>query len=182
MIEERRLRKEITIPAGIEVHVDEIVTVKKNTLEVKKKLSYPTVKLSKKDNKIIIEPKRFTKREKKIINTFKSHIANMIKGVEEPYEYQLKVCSSHFPMSVTIEGKKLVVKNFLGEKVPRKADILENTEVKIDGDVITIHSPDKEIAGQTAANFEQCTRITNKDRRIFQDGVYIIKKDGKEIK
>src|SRR3989338_2053596 len=151
MIEERRLRKEITIPAGIEVHVDEIVTVKKNTLEVKKKLSYPTVKLSKKDNKIIIEPKRFTKREKKIINTFKSHIANMIKGVEEPYEYQLKVCSSHFPMSVTIE-------------------------VKNDGDVITIHSPDKEIAGQTAANFEQCTRITNKDRRIFQDGLWITKK------
>lgn len=176
MIEERRLRKEIQIPEGVEVQVAEVITVKKNKFEVKRKLSYPTVILSKKDNKIIIEPKRFTKREKKIINTFKSHILNMIKGVEEPYEYKVKICSSHFPMSVNIEGKKLVVKNFLGEKVPRKADILENADVKIEGDDITIISPDKEIAGQTAANFEQCTRITNRDRRIFQDGLWITKK------
>src|SRR3989344_2923272 len=177
MIEERRLRKEIAIPEGIEIQVtEELVTVKKKNFEVKKKLFFPTITLAKENNTIIITPKKFTKREKKIINTFRSHLLNMIRGVEEPYEYKLKICASHFPMSVSIEGKKLVVKNFLGEKVPRKADILENTEVKIDGDVITIHSPDKEIAGQTAANFEQCTRITNKDRRIFQDGLWITKK------
>lgn len=176
MIEERRLRKEIIIPEGIEVQVGDYVTVKKKNVEIKKKLSYPTIKLSKKDNKIIIEPKRFTKREKTIINTFKSHIVSMLRGVEEPYEYKLKICSSHFPMSVTLEGKKLVVKNFLGEKVPRKADIVENADVKIEGDTITILSANKEIAGQTAANFEQCTRITNRDRRIFQDGLWITKK------
>lgn len=176
MIEARRLRKEISIPVGVEVHIDDFVTVKKKNFEVKKRLSYPTVTLSQKEGKIVIEPKRFTKREKKIINTFKSHILNMIRGVEEPYVYKLKICSSHFPMSVNLDGKKLVVKNFLGEKVPRKADVVENAEVKIDGDTILVTSPDKEIAGQTAANFEQCTRITNRDRRIFQDGLWIIQK------
>ncbi len=176
MIEERRLRKEIIIPEGIEVHVTDFVTVKKKNTEIKKRLSYPTISISKKENKIIIEPKKCTKREKMIINTFKAHIMSMLKGVEEPYEYRLKICSSHFPMSVTVEGKKLVVKNFLGEKVPRKADVLEHADVKIDGDTIIIISADKEIAGQTAANFEQCTRITNRDRRIFQDGLWITKK------
>ena len=176
MIEARRLRKEIQIPKGVEVTLGEKLTVKKGKYVISKKLSYPTIELKKEEDKLVIIPKLFTKKEKKIINTFKSHLKWMLEGVEEPFVYQVKICSSHFPMSVTIEGKKLVVKNFLGEKVPRKADILENTEVKIDGDVITIHSPDKEIAGQTAANFEQCTRITNKDRRIFQDGLWITKK------
>jgi|SRR3989344_3756645 len=177
MIEERRLRKEISIPEGIEVQIaGNLVTVKKKNFEVKKNLFYPTLTLEKKENKVILTPKKFTKREKKIINTFRSHLLNMIKGVQEPYVYKVKICASHFPISVTVEGKKLVVKNFLGEKVPRKADVLENVDVKIEGDVITITSPDKEIAGQTAANFEQCTRITNKDRRIFQDGLWITQK------
>ncbi len=176
MIDARRLRKEITIPTGVDVEVADMITVKHKNFQVKKKLAYPTLTISKKENKIVIEPKLFSKREKKIINTFKSHLLNMIKGVQEPYEYRVKICASHFPMTVTIEGKKLVVKNFLGEKVPRKATILQDADVKIEGDLITITSADKEIAGQVAANFEQCTRITNRDRRVFQDGLWITKK------
>ncbi len=176
MIEQRRLRKEIVIPQGMEVEIGEVITIKHKNVVVQKRLTYPTVTIEKKNDKIIIEPKRFTKREKKIINTFKSHLQNMIKGVQEPYEYKVKICASHFPMTVTLEGKKLIVKNFLGEKVPRVAVVVENAEVKIEGELITIKSADKEIAGQTAANFEQCTRITNKDRRIFQDGLWITQK------
>jgi len=176
MIEERRLRKEIVIPQDVEIDIGDVITVKKKNHVVKKRLSFPTVSIVKKESKIVIEPKKFTKNEKTIINTFKAHLLNMIKGVQEPYVYKVQICSSHFPMAVTMEGKKLVVKNFFGEKVPRKADILENVDVKIEGDMITITSPDMELAGQTAANFEQCTRITNRDRRIFQDGLWITDK------
>lgn len=176
MIEERRLRKEITIPQGVEVDVADLVTVKKKNQEIKKRLFYPTIDIHKVDDKIVLEPRQFSKNEKKIINTFKAHILNMIRGVQEPYVYKLKVCSSHFPMAVSVEGRKLVVKNFLGEKIPRRGDILENVDVKVEGDVIIVSSPDKEHAGQTAANFEQCTRITNRDRRVFQDGLWITQK------
>ena len=84
-------------------------------------------------------------------------------------------------MTVKVKGKKLEIKNFLGEKVPRIADIVNDVDVKIEGDEIIITSANKEAAGQTAGNFEKATRITNRDRRIFQDGLWIIQKAGKEI-
>ena len=84
-------------------------------------------------------------------------------------------------MNVSIEKGNIVVKNFLGEKVARTARILEGSEVKINGDEITITSANKETAGQTASNIEQCTRVTNKDRRVFQDGIYITQKGGKSV-
>ena len=48
----------------------------------------------------------------------------------------------------------------------------------IKGDIIIVEGIDKELAGQTAARIEQSTRITNKDRRVFQDGCYITDKAG----
>jgi len=182
MIEAYKLRKTVEIPEGVEVNlVDKVVHVKKGSLEVKRELYFPTVEIKKEGNEIVLEPKRFTKKEKKIINTYKVHILNMVLGVQEPYSYKVKICSSHFPMTVTVKGKELEVKNFLGEKVPRKAVILEDVDVKVEGDVIVITSPNKEAAGQTAGNFEKTTRITNRDRRIFQDGLWIIEKAGKEL-
>jgi large subunit ribosomal protein L6 len=176
MIEARRLKKEIIIPSGIDVNLGEMITIKKGKNVISKKLCYPTIEVKKEGEKIVLSPKLFTKKEKKIINTFRAHLKSMIQGVEEPYKYTVKICAGHFPMNVTIEGKNIVVKNFLGEKVPRKTEIVDNVDVKIEGDTLTITSPDKEAAGQTAANCERCTRITNRDRRVFQDGLWIIKK------
>lgn len=177
MIEERRLRKEIVIPKGVQVTIgNKSVTIKKDKNEIKKELFYPTIDLKVEGDKVVLIPKRFTKREKKIINTFKAHLLNMFRGVEEPYVYIVKICASHFPMTVTVEGKNLVVKNFLGEKVSRKTTFGDGVDVKIEGDTITITSVDRELAGQTAAKFELCTRITNKDRRVFQDGLWIVQK------
>ena len=176
MIDPKRLRKEIEIPEKVEVVIGETITIKGEKGENSKKLFYPTVEISKKDNKIVIEPKKFTKREKKIINTYVAHLNNMIKGVQEPYTYKVKVCSSHFPMSVSVNGNELIVKNFYGEKVPRRAAIVEGVNVKVNGEEIVLVGTNKESVGQTAANFEKSTRITNRDRRIFQDGLWITEK------
>ena len=182
MIEAHRLKKEIEIPQGIEVNLENnILTVKEGSKEVKKRLFFPTILIQVKDNKVLLEPKKFSKREKKIINTYGAHINNMIKGIKDDFEYRVEICSSHFPMSVNVEGDTIVVKNFLGEKVPRKAKIVEGVAVKVEGNIIVIKSSDKERAGQTAANCERATRITNRDRRKFQDGLWIIHKGGKDL-
>jgi len=48
--------------------------------------------------------------------------------------------------------------------------------VTINKDIVKVSSIDKEKAGQTAANIELATRIKGYDPRVFQDGIYIVKK------
>ena len=105
----------------------------------------------------------------------------MVKGVQEKFEYKLKVCFSHFPISVDVKGNGATIKNFLGEKIPRKLQIPLGVDVQVNKEIIIINSSNKELVGQAAANFERATRIRKKDRRIFQDGIFITNKAGKEI-
>ena len=106
----------------------------------------------------------------------------MIKGVQKPYVYTLKICSGHFPMNVSVSGEKFIVKNFLGEKTPRILNVKPGVSVKVEGDHITVESADKGLASQVSADIEQLTRRPGFDTRVFQDGCYIIVKDGKELK
>ncbi len=80
------------------------------------------------------------------------------------------------PMQVTIEDGEVVISNFLGERADRRTAIHGNTDVEIDGELLTLRGPDIEAVGQTAADIEQLTRVTDKDIRVFQDGAYITNK------
>ncbi|MEM4270518.1 MAG: 50S ribosomal protein L6 [Candidatus Pacearchaeota archaeon] len=173
----RKIEEIIEIPEEIEVEIkDKEVNFKKED----KKISVKNLgggEIKKEDNKIIVYNEKATKKEKKLIKSFVAHIIKAIKGLQKNYVYQLKVCFVHFPISIELKGNELVIKNFLGEKIPRKAKILEGVDVKIEKDIITVASYDKEKAGQTAANIESATRIKNRDRRVFQDGIFVIKKE-----
>jgi large subunit ribosomal protein L6 len=178
----KELIKKIEIPEGIEVSINkDKVTVKNDGKKNEREFDLLSIKMEKKGNEIILEEKKASKKEKRRMNTIASHIKNMIKGVQEHFVYELKIAASHFPMTVKVEGNKALIKNFLGEKVDRICAIPKGAEVKVDGRAITVKSYSKEIAGQAAANFETATRITNRDRRTFQDGIFMINKAGKEI-
>lgn len=132
---------------------------------------------------LVISAKAGTKKEKRLIETVKAHIKNMIRGVIQPWVYKLEICYSHFPISVSIDEKarQIVIKNFSGEKVPRYVQLLEGVNVAIKGNIIEVSSIDKELAGRQAALIESATKIKEKDRRIFQDGIWIIEKAGKPV-
>ncbi|MBI2125282.1 50S ribosomal protein L6 [Candidatus Woesearchaeota archaeon] len=173
------LRKEVELGPGVtaNVHASKL-TVKGPKGEVSRIFLHPKVTLSLEGDKIVLLAPKATKREKTILGAFYSHIKNMVHGVKEPYIYRLKICSGHFPMNVAVSGNELVIKNFLGEAVPRRVEIIQGAEVKVNGEEIVVKSCDVEVAGQTAAKIETACRITNRDRRIFQDGCYIFDKAG----
>lgn len=176
------LKVDIEVPENVEVEIaGKKIVIKSKGNEVERTFLNPRVSIKKEDGKVVLFSKNATKREKTTIGTFTAHISNMIKGVNEGFEYKLKICSSHFPMSVGVEENKVLIKNFLGEKIPRKARIMKGVEVKIEGDEIVVKGNDIESVGQTAANIEQACKINNRDRRVFQDGCYITKKAKGEI-
>lgn len=180
MAKEKFLTREIEIPQGLEIEVkDNEIFARKENNEIRRR--FRRVLVGKEGDKIIIKIKGETKREKKQINTTVAHIKNMIKGAGEKFVYKLQICSVHFPMNVSIREDNVVIKNFLGEAKERKARIMPRVDVKIEREIITVESVDKEAAGQTAANIEKTTRIKKRDIRIFQDGIYIIEKPGRTI-
>src|SRR3989344_9385598 len=110
----------ISIPQSVEVSINNsILNVKGKEGEVSRNLTHPYVTMKKENNIIEIKSKGNKKRFKKILYAIESHVKNLLNGVVNLYIYKLKICSGHFPISVKQEGKKILISNFLGEKIPR---------------------------------------------------------------
>lgn len=172
----------LEMPSGIKVAKEGtslVVSGKKGT--IKRVFDNPKVSVEVSGNEVKFVSNNATKQEKTIIKTFKAHLKNIIKGCNEGYIYKLKICSGHFPINVTVSGSLLQIKNYLGEKVPREVKVKEGAKITIEGSMITVEAVNKEVAGQVAADIELATRRPGFDRRIFQDGIYIIDKAGQVI-
>ncbi|MFB6194305.1 MAG: 50S ribosomal protein L6 [Halobaculum sp.] len=171
-------RTTIDVPDDVTAAVDHLdLTVEGPEGSVTRRLWYPDVSVSVEDGAVVIErPDDADRETEATVGTFQSHVDNMIHGVTEGWTYEMEVFYAHFPMDVSTEADEVVIENFLGERAPRRAAIVGDTEVQIDGEELTLSGPSKEDVGQTAANIEQLTRVTDKDNRVFQDGVYITQK------
>jgi large subunit ribosomal protein L6 len=176
------LAQEVEIPEGIQLSVEgKSILVKGPLGEARKAFSYPKVKIESDGKKVLLSAKNATKREKRMMLTYAAHIRNLFKGVSEGFVYRLKVCHSHFPVSVSVQKGEISVKNLFGENIPRKLALPSDVEVKLNGDIIDVKGIDIEKVGNCATRLEQLTRISNRDRRVFQDGIYIIEKNGKQL-
>lgn len=109
---------------------------------------------------------------KALSGTVESLINNMINGVTKGYSKNLKLLYAHFPISIEVKGSDILIKNFLGEKQPRKTTLIGQTKVQAKGQSVTVSGPDKEAVGQTVANLRTAMKIKDKDSRVFQDGIY----------
>jgi large subunit ribosomal protein L6 len=101
----------------------------------------------------------------------------MITGVTKGYSYKLKIVFSHFPISVKIQDKSVLIENFTGERKARIVKIIGDVKVKIEPEDIIVEGVNLEDVSQTAANIEQATRVRRKDPRVFLDGIYVYEKN-----
>ena len=173
------VKEQITIPEGVTASFEQdTLTIKGEKGEISRVFSYPKINLSVNSNIVEIASKNVRKKEKALIGTFVAHIKNMAKGVTVGFEYKMKTVFSHFPIKTSVENDEFVIQNFLGERAPRKAKILEGVTVEAKGEDVTVTGIDKEKVGQTVANIERATKVKKRDIRVFQDGIYRTSKAG----
>jgi len=164
---------EVELPEEFEADYDgEVLEVSDGNETVEKKMKHALIDVE--TNGSVTFSTESTKKDiKSIVKTFKSHTENMIEGLQDEHVYHLKGVYAHFPMTIKTQGGKLVVENFMGERNPRKANIMDGVDVSVNGEEIEVRGSDKEAVAQTAARIEQLSNKGNRDPRTFQDGIYI---------
>ena len=173
------IKEEISIPDGVQVSFEQNqLTVKGEKGEITREFTHPKITVSVTDSVITVHCTQPRRKQRALVGTFVAHMNNMIKGVTEGFEYKMKTVYSHFPIKTSVEGDSFVIQNFLGERSPRKANILSGITVDIKGEDITVKGIDKEKVGQTVANIERAAAVKRRDIRVFQDGVYRTSKGG----
>jgi large subunit ribosomal protein L6 len=169
----------VAIPSGVTVTVkpgSNHTTVKgpKGTLARPFRARGVTIKVE--GNTVLVRKELPRRKEKAMVGTYASHLQNMIVGVTKGWTYTMKAVHNHFPIKMTLHGQEFHVENFLGERAPRTARLMPGVKVTVKGPDVTLEGTDLAAVSQSAANIENCTKIRNKDIRVFQDGVYITNK------
>jgi large subunit ribosomal protein L6 len=171
------MKYEINIPQGITVSKkDNFLLVKGKLGELNKEFKSKLVNINIESQKIVLESINDRTKTLAILNTVKAIVKNMLSGVNKKYVYTLRGVYSHFPLTLAVKGKTFVINNYLGEKKSRVIDIPDTVEISVKGKDVIVKSIDKSLAGTVAGLIENSVKPKNRDRRIFQDGVYIITK------
>jgi len=181
MVKLDRIEHIVTIPEGVSASISEdgVVQIQGPKGSLSREFTSTFLELLQLEgNDLLVRVDMPRRKQRALAGTWNAHLKNMVKGVTVGFTYNLKAFYSHFPMTLAVKGNIFVVNNYFGERVPRNADILSGVVVKVSNKVeVVVSGIDKELVGQTAANIEKCATIKNRDRRVFQDGIYLINKE-----
>jgi large subunit ribosomal protein L6 len=167
----------VTIPKGISI------SMKKHMMQFQgplgktfKSFRKIPVNIKIKEGKVVLTAQGSRKREYSILHTSRSLIKNICEGLIEGYTIKMKIVYAHFPITVKVQGKEILIENFQGERAARKTKIAGNTKVIPKGEDIILTGEVLTDVTQTAANIQLKTKVKGKDHRVFLDGIYIYEK------
>ena len=132
--------RKVRIPEGVKVKLEGtqlLVTGPKGQLA--RSVRFPQVTVTSDGKEIVIATESNRKETTAMVGTFEAHAKNMCRGVSEGFEYRMKVVYSHFPIQLKLQGNRLEIANFLGEKKARYADITEGVTAKVANDEVGTH-------------------------------------------
>ena len=167
----------LEIPEGINV------TMKKHMIQFQgplgktfKSFRKIPVNIEINDGKLTLKAQGTRKRDYSILHTARSLIKNIFEGLIEGYTIKMKVVYAHFPITVKVKEKTILIENFQGERAPRMTTIVGNTKIVPKGEDVILTGEVWTDITQTAANIELKTKVKNKDHRVFLDGIYVYEK------
>ncbi len=167
----------IKIPEGINFEVNgNTLTLKSGKGELKREFKSHRIKFEKKESALIVIGTPANRQTSALLNTIVAHTINMVKGLKFGFKYDLQISYSHFPMTAELKNKEIFIKNFLGEKFPRKAKVVGDTKVEIKGQDVKVSGHNLEEVSQTAANISQASKVRGRDIRRFTDGIYLVER------
>ena len=173
----KQFQETIEIPEGINITVDKHMLGFQVPLgKTFKSFRKIPINIEVADGKLTLKALGTRKRDYSILHTARSLIRNICEGLTEGYTIKMKVVYAHFPITVKVDGKNILIENFQGERAPRKTFIVGNTKVIPKGEDVILTGEVWTEVTQTAANIELKTKVKNKDHRVFLDGIYIYEK------
>ncbi|GAB5353783.1 hypothetical protein AAMO2058_000063500 [Amorphochlora amoebiformis] len=173
------VQREIEIPEGFEAKVKSgVVTITHERGKLTKDFRHAKLKITCDGKKIYLKKWMSTTKQAAVVRTIYSHIQNMMTGLKRGFQYKMRLVYNHFPIQASIEndGKRVEVRNFVGQKMTKICNLPEgvtcrrSTEVK---DELVFEGADIQKVSQSAAQVHQLALVRNKDIRKFLDGIYV---------
>lgn len=169
--------KVITIPAGVEVNLDDnFATVKGPKGELKQQFD-KDMTFNVEGNEITVVRPSDSKRHRTVHGTTRAILANMIEGVSAGFKKELELIGVGY--RAQMQGKKLVLS--VGYSHPVEFEEIEGIKLGVEGNTkVSIKGINKEVVGQYAAKVRAVRPPEPyKGKGIRYVGEYVRRKEGK---
>ena len=169
--------KVITIPAGVEVSLDDnFATVKGPKGELKQQFD-KDMTFNVEGNEITVVRPSDSKRHRTVHGTTRAILANMVEGVSAGFKKELELIGVGY--RAQMQGKKLVLS--VGYSHPVEFEEIDGITLGVEGNTkVSIEGINKEVVGQYAAKVRAVRPPEPyKGKGIRYVGEYVRRKEGK---
>jgi ribosomal protein L6 len=169
--------KVITIPAGVEVNLDDnFATVKGPKGELKQQFDKDMTFNIEGSEITVVRPSN-SKRHRTVHGTTRAILANMVEGVSTGFKKELELIGVGY--RAQMQGKKLVLS--VGYSHPVEFEEIDGIKLGVEGNTkVSIEGINKEVVGQYAAKVRAVRPPEPyKGKGIRYVGEYVRRKEGK---
>lgn len=169
--------KVITIPAGVEVNInDNFATVKGPKGELKQQFD-KDMTFNIEGSEITVVRPSDSKRHRTVHGTTRAILANMVEGVSTGFKKELELIGVGY--RAQMQGKKLVLS--VGYSHPVEFEEIDGIKLGVEGNTkVSIEGINKEVVGQYAAKVRAVRPPEPyKGKGIRYVGEYVRRKEGK---
>jgi large subunit ribosomal protein L6 len=170
-------KRVITLPEKTELTKNGTILTVKGPLGELSRTMNPVIEIKVEGNQVTLEPKTLNIESRALWGTYGSHIANMVKGVNEPFKKVLILEGIGFKSEV----KGDVIVFALGFSHPVEVKIPASLKVTAEKNLITVSGINKDEVGEFAAKLRALKKPEPyKGKGMRYEGEVIKRKQGKK--